>query len=177
MTQQRAHRTGQHDPDDWRTAAGILSGEDNYYRLLDVPMTASRREITRAYRMIMLKWHPDRVRPEQKEHAEDLAKRLNLAYNTLADPVKREQYDKSIRAQVLQSEMMGRYVGGFATAGPAAAANAPHRAMTEQERREQRQADRQANISVLAFFAAFALVVIVVLLVASLLDLAGSALF
>jgi len=177
MTDQRAYGTGHQDPEDWRAAAGLLSGEDNYYRLLDVPMTASRREITRAYRMIMMKWHPDRVRPEQKSHAEDLAKRLNLAYNTLADPVKREQYDRSIRAQVLQSEIMGRYVGGFATAGPASAAHAPHRPMTERERREQRQADRQANMSVLAFFAAFALVVIIVLMIASALSLAGSALF
>jgi len=177
MSQQGPRGAGDRESDDWKSAAGILSGEDNYYRLLDVPMTANRREITRAYRMIMMKWHPDRVRPEQKAHAEDLAKRLNLAYTTLADPVRREQYDKSIRAQSLQSAMMDRYVGGFATGGGASAAHAPRREMTERERREQRMADRGTNIAILAFFAAFAFVAIVLILLASLVSYAGSALF
>jgi DnaJ-class molecular chaperone len=176
MAQQGSQTTGDRASDDWRSAAGILSGEDNYYRLLDVPQTATRREITRAYRAIMMKWHPDRVRPEQKEHAEDLAKRLNRAYSTLTDPVRREQYDQSIRAQALQAGIMDRYVGGFAT-GPSAAAAAPRREMTERERRERRQSDRQTNIAVLAFFAAFALVAIVLILLASVLSFAGSALF
>lgn len=177
MAQQGSQATGGHQADDWRSAAGILSGEDNYYRLLDVPQTATRREITRAYRAIMMKWHPDRVRPEQKEHAEDLAKRLNRAYSTLTDPVRREQYDQSIRAQSLQAGIMDRYVGGFAAGPSAAAAAAPRREMTERERRERRQSDRQTNIAVLAFFAAFALVAIVLILLASVLSYAGSALF
>lgn len=177
MSQRESGETGHRENDDWRTAAGILSGEENYYRLLDVPMTASRREITRAYRTIMLKWHPDRVRPEQKAHAEDLAKRLNLAYNTLADPVRRQQYDQTIRNEVLQSQIMGRYVGGFASGGAATAAGAPRRPMTERERREQRQSDRRANIAILTFFGAIALAVIVVLVIASVLSFAGSALF
>lgn len=177
MSQQGSQGTGGRQTDDWKSAAGILSGEDNYYRLLDVPQTATRREITRAYRMIMLKWHPDRVRPEQRAHAEDLSRRLNRAYSTLSDPVRREQYDKSIRTQALQAGIMDRYVGGFAAGAPAASAEAPRRAMTERERREQRQADRQTNIAILAFFAAFAFVAIVLILLASLVSYAGSALF
>lgn len=175
MSQQAGSGAGQRG--DWRSAAGILSGEDNYYQLLDVPMTASRREITRAYRMIMLKWHPDRVRPEQREHAEDLSRRLNLAYATLADPVRREQYDSSIRAEAMQSELMARYVGGFAYGGAATVPDAPRRPMTERERREQRESDRKANIALLLFFGAIAVVAIVLLLVFSLVSFAGSALF
>lgn len=175
MAQQASGGRGQRD--DWRSAAGILSGEDNYYKLLDVPMTASRREITRAYRMIMLKWHPDRVLPEQRAHAEDLSRRLNRAYATLADPVRREQYDKSIRAEALQSEMMGKYVGGFAHGGASTVPDAPRRPMTERERREQRESDRKANIAILLFFGVIALVAIGLLLVFSLVSLAGSALF
>ena len=176
MSQQASGGTGPR-ADDWRSAAGLLSGEDNYYTLLDVPMTASRREITRAYRLIMMKWHPDKVSPEQREHAEDLSRRLNLAYATLADPVRREQYDTSIRAQAMQSELMGRYVGGFAYGGASSVADAPRRPMTERERREQRESDRRANIAVLVFFSAIALVAIILLLLFSLVSFAGSALF
>ena len=175
MSQQAGSRAGQRD--DWRSAAGVLSGEDNYYKLLDVPMTASRREITRAYRMIMMKWHPDKVRPEHREHAEDLSRRLNLAYATLADPVRRERYDKSIRAEALQSELMGKYVGGFAYGGASTVPDAPRRPMTDRERREQRESDRRANVAILLFFGAIALVAIGLLLVFSLVSFAGSALF
>lgn len=175
MAQHAGSGAGQRD--DWRSAAGILSGEDNYYKLLDVPMTANRREISRAYRMIMMKWHPDIVTEEQREHAEDLARRLNHAYATLTDPIRREQYDKSIRAQSLQSEMMGKYVGGFAYGGAATVPDAPRRPMTERERREQRESDRRANIAILLFFAAIALAGIGMLLVFSLISFAGSALF
>lgn len=174
---QRAGGREETRADDWRSAAGILSGEDNYYKLFDVPMTASRREIQRAYRMIMLRWHPDKVTPEQREHAEDLSRLLNHAYATLTDPVRREAYDKSIRAEALQSEIMDRYVGGFAYGGPAAAPDVPRRPMTERERREQRESDRRANIAILLFFAVIALVAIGVLLLFSLISFAGSALF
>jgi len=176
MAQQRTQPGGSRR-DDWQTAAGLLSGDDNYYQLLDVPVTASKREITKAYRMIMLKWHPDRVREDQRDHAEDLAKRLNLAYATLADPVRRKRYDESIRTEMLQSEIMNRYVGGFAYGGAAAAAEAPRREMSERERRERRDSDRRANITLLAFFLAVAIFGIGLLLVFSLVNLAGSALF
>jgi DnaJ-class molecular chaperone len=176
MSQQSRAGEGRHT-DDWRSAAGVVSGEDNYYHLLDVPMTASRRDIQRAYRTIMMKWHPDKVRPEQRDHAEDLSRRLNRAYATLSDPVRREQYDKSIRSQVLQSEIMGRYVGGFAYGGASTVPSPPRRAMTERERREQRESDRRANIAVLLFFSGIAVVAILVLLVFSLISFAGSALF
>jgi DnaJ-class molecular chaperone len=177
MAQQRTQSGGSDRRDDWQTAAGLLSGEDNYYQLLDVPVTASKREITKAYRAIMLKWHPDRVRPEQRDHAEDLAKRLNLAYATLTDPVRRKRYDQTIRTEQLQSDIMNRYVGGFAWGNPATAAEAPRREMTARERRERRDSDRRANISLLAFFLAVALFGIGLLVFFSLVNLAGSALF
>lgn len=177
MSQQRSQRAGSGARDDWQKAAGIISGEDNYYKLLDVPMTANRRQITRAYRMIMMRWHPDRVRPEQRAHAEDLSRRLNHAYSTLADPIRRKQYDESIRNEMLQSEIMNRYVGGFAYGGAAATAAAPKRTMTERERRERRESDRRANIALLAFFLIIALFGIGMLVVFSLASQAGSALF
>ena len=176
MSEQRSQQQGG-TSEDWRKAAGILSGDDNYYTLLDVPMTASRREITRAYRMIMMKWHPDRVRPEQREHAEDLARRVNHAFSILSDPIRRQQYDQTIRNDALQAGIMGRYVGGFATGPTPGVANAPRRTMTAREREEQRQSGRQANISLLLFFCLIAVTGVALLLIFSLVNFASSALF
>lgn len=172
-----AQQTGKSQRDDWQVAAGLLSGEDNYYQLLDVSPTANKQEITRAYRAIMRKWHPDRVRAEQRDHAEDLAKRVNHAYATLTDPVRRAQYDQTIRADLLQSEIMNRYVGGFAFGGASAPASAPRREMSDRERRERRQSDRQANVALLAFFAVIALFGIGLLVLFSLVSQAGSVFF
>ena len=47
---------------------------------------------------------------------------LNHAYATLTDPIRRKQYDQSIRSEAMQSEIMGRYVGGFAFEGAASTA-------------------------------------------------------
>jgi DnaJ-class molecular chaperone len=176
MPEQRSQQqTG--TSDDWRKAAGILSGEDNYYQLLDVPMTANRREITRAYRLTMMKWHPDRVRPEQREHAEDLSRRVNNAFSTLSDPIRRKHYDQTIRNDALQAEIMGRYVGGFFTGAPSTMAAAPRRTMTARERAEQRQSSRQANIGILMYFGLIAITGIALLLLFSLVNFASSAFF
>ena len=95
MAQQATGGAGQRD--DWRSAAGFLSGEDNYYKLLDVPMTANRREIARAYRMIMMKWHPDKVRPEQREHA-FAAIRARFAASTSRRKIPRPSSGSGVRS-------------------------------------------------------------------------------
>ena len=63
----------------------------------------------------MKRVHPDRQRPERRAASEDLARRLNAAYTTLSDPIKRQAYDRTIRQQVIQDQIMRRYVGGFQT--------------------------------------------------------------
>jgi hypothetical protein len=157
--------------------AAALTGNDNFYKLLNVPYDASTRDITKAYRQAMMRAHPDRVLPEHRSAAEDLAKLLNRAYATLSNPTKRQIYDRSIRADVVQDEIMGRYVGGFAGPGMGGrmqAAHAPRRQMTESERRDRRRTDRSAWISLFSAFAVITIGLIGLLVLFALASLAIS---
>jgi DnaJ-class molecular chaperone len=59
----------------------------NYYSILGVDANADQNQIKRAYRELVKKHHPDRGGDAE------LFKRINEAYETLSDPVKRQQYD------------------------------------------------------------------------------------
>ncbi len=64
----------------------------DYYTILGVPREASIREIKRAYKKLVKKWHPDL-------HSQDPACRakiqeINEAYEILSDPDKRRAYDQ-----------------------------------------------------------------------------------
>ena len=76
-------------------------------------ITATHAEITRAYRRAMKRVHPDRQLPERRVASEDLARRLNAAYTILADPLKRQAYDRTIRQQVIQDQIMAATSAGF----------------------------------------------------------------
>ena len=145
-----------------------MASAPNHYRLLGVPYTASRADITRAYREAVRKIHPDAKRPEQRAAAEELTKRLNVAWTTLSDPERRRQYDATIRADLVQDQIMSRYVGGFYPAGAGAAADpfgqGLRREETEGERREKQEANRTAFVTLVSAFAAFPLIVIVLVL-------------
>jgi len=63
----------------------------NFYRLLGVARTAKTPEIRKAYRELVLKYHPDR-NPGDK-NAEDQFKVISEAYRTLSDAKLRLKYD------------------------------------------------------------------------------------
>lgn len=65
----------------------------DYYRILEVPITASDEEIKKSYRKLAMKWHPDRN--ANSKDAEEKFKEIKEAYETLSDPYKRKQYDAS----------------------------------------------------------------------------------
>ena len=48
------------------------SKEKNYYKILGIARTATAKEIKKAYRELALKWHPDKVKAEDKEEAEKM---------------------------------------------------------------------------------------------------------
>ena len=136
------------------------SSGETLYQLLSVPRTASSVEITKAYRLAMKRFHPDRVRPEHRSGAEELSKDLNRAYKTLSNPAARLAYDQSIRKADLQGQIMGRYTGEFG--GPRAAHQDPHAArlkrdITEAERRDHRRSERSAVVSLFSIFLVVAL--------------------
>jgi curved DNA-binding protein CbpA len=121
--------------------------EEDHYSLLGIPFAATHKDITAAYRRAMKRTHPDRARPERRAAAEEHARRLNAAYAVLSNPVKRQAYDRTIRQQVIQDQIMRRYVGGFDTFGGVAAREQARREPTESERRERLHAERQASLT------------------------------
>jgi DnaJ-class molecular chaperone len=119
-----------------------------------VPYSATRADITRAYREAMKRIHPDRRRPAEREAAEEHAKLLNRAFATLSRADSRRSYDTSIKARTVQDQIMSQYFGGFGMSGSADPFGARSRpAPTPQERREQRRNDRNAMVSVVVVFA------------------------
>jgi len=81
----------------------------DYYKVLDVPRTATEAEIKKAYRRLAMKYHPDR-NPDDKE-AEELFKEAKEACEVLTDEHKRAAYDQYGHAGVEAAARGGR--GGF----------------------------------------------------------------
>ena len=70
----------------------------NYYDILGVSKTATDKEITKAFRKLSLKYHPDKQTgktDEEKRDAENKFKEINEAYSTLSDADKRREYDNN----------------------------------------------------------------------------------
>jgi|SRR5579884_672914 len=64
----------------------------DYYKILEVPPTATEAEIKRSYRRLVRLHHPDLNKQARDIHI----KRLNEAYAVLRDPVKRAAYDAEL---------------------------------------------------------------------------------
>lgn len=76
-----------------------------YYKILGIPIRASQEEIKRAFRILALRWHPDR-HPNEPQAAESFRKALE-AYETLVDPSARNRYDR-LRGYIKSSQKMQR---------------------------------------------------------------------
>jgi curved DNA-binding protein CbpA len=102
----------------------------DYYKILEVPASATQVEIKRSYRRLVRKYHPDLNQQGRDNHI----KLLNEAYATLRDPVKRAGYDalrsEEERKVVAQKEVLRR------RAQQAAA-----------QKRQQEQAKREAEMT------------------------------
>ncbi len=64
----------------------------DYYKILDVPKTATADEIKKAYRKLAIKYHPDK-NPNNKA-AEEKFKEVSEANEVLGDVEKRKKYDE-----------------------------------------------------------------------------------
>ncbi len=78
--------------------------EKDFYQVLGVSSTASDKEITKAYRQLAKKFHPD-----ANPGSEDRFKEISAAYDVLGDPAKRKEYDEVRR--------LGPTAGTFGQAG------------------------------------------------------------
>lgn len=65
----------------------------DYYEILGVSKSATQAEIKSAFRKLARQYHPDVVKPKEKEAAETRFKEINEAYEVLGDAEKRQKYD------------------------------------------------------------------------------------
>ena len=76
----------------------------DYYRILDIPESASEKQIKEAYRRLAFQYHPDR---NQDPDSSAKMKAINEAYAVLSNPTKRRDYD-AVRRQ-FGSAAYGRF--------------------------------------------------------------------
>jgi molecular chaperone DnaJ len=84
----------------------------DYYKVLDLPRTASADEIKKSYRRLAMKFHPDR-NPGDKE-AEEHFKEAKEAYEVLSEDSRRALYDQHGHAGIDAARQgAGARGGGF----------------------------------------------------------------
>uniref|UniRef100_UPI001F09C32F DnaJ domain-containing protein n=1 Tax=Lactobacillus crispatus TaxID=47770 RepID=UPI001F09C32F len=94
--------------------------QEDYYKVLGVDRDASDQEISRAYRKLAKKYHPDL---NHEPGAEEKYKQVNEAYEVLHDKQKRAQYDQfgsaGVNCQGVFVRGAGQCIGGagFDTSG------------------------------------------------------------
>lgn len=70
--------------------------QKDYYSVLGVKPDASQAEITKAYRSLASRYHPDKhIDNELEDLAEEKLAQINEAYAVLSNPAKRSEYDRS----------------------------------------------------------------------------------
>jgi len=79
----------------------------DYYEILGLPKDASEQDITKAYRKLAMKHHPDRNTDGNAKESEEKFKEAKEAYEVLSDASKRAAYDRFGHAGV------GQGPGGF----------------------------------------------------------------
>ncbi|KAG7350808.1 molecular chaperone DnaJ [Nitzschia inconspicua] len=88
-----------------------------YYEVLEISPDASELDIKKAYRRLALKHHPDRNGGSSE--STERFKEIGEAYDCLSDPVKKHDYDASLRQQQYE-----RMHSGFSR--PASTNSSPH---------------------------------------------------
>ncbi|XP_074116127.1 dnaJ homolog subfamily C member 9-like [Cotesia typhae] len=70
-------------------------GSRNFYEVLEIPKTASDKEVKKAYHKLSLLVHPDRVAENKKEEATEKFQVLGFIHSILSDTEKRKIYDET----------------------------------------------------------------------------------
>ena len=83
----------------------------DYYKVLEVPRTATEADLKKAYRRLAMKYHPDR-NPDDKD-AEEKFKEAKEAYEVLTDAQKRAIYDQHGHDGIAAANQGGPAGGGF----------------------------------------------------------------
>ena len=64
--------------------------------MYDVTYDATEKMITKAYRKMAIKYHPDKLGDKLTERDKEVWLKIQEAYETLTDPVKKRKYDSSL---------------------------------------------------------------------------------
>ncbi|CDH12517.1 related to JEM1-DnaJ-like chaperone required for nuclear membrane fusion during mating [Zygosaccharomyces bailii ISA1307] len=73
-----------------------LQTDKDYYKILNVPKTATAKEIRKAYLSFTKMYHPDKqgqISEEKQREIDEKMSEINEAYETLSDESKRKEYD------------------------------------------------------------------------------------
>ncbi|TYG43989.1 hypothetical protein ES288_D11G062000v1 [Gossypium darwinii] len=74
--------------------AATERGKTNFYKVLSLDSeNVGLAEIKKAYRRMVLEYHPDVCPPSAREESTQRFLELQMAYETLSDPVSRQTYD------------------------------------------------------------------------------------
>ena len=68
-----------------------MQSEQDHYKVLGIAPSASAKELKQAYRKLSFQHHPDKNQASQE--ANNKMKKINKAYATLSDPIKRREFD------------------------------------------------------------------------------------
>ena len=74
-----------------------------YYQILGVSEDAEDIVIRAAYKVLAQKYHPDRWKSSPEEATKKMSE-INVAYETLSDPRKKEAYDSTIERNEYREE-------------------------------------------------------------------------
>ena len=69
-----------------------MSKEQSYYDILKIEKSADQKAIKKAYRKLIIKWHPDKN--NNSKESEEKFKKISEAYEVLSDEKKRNIYNK-----------------------------------------------------------------------------------
>jgi DnaJ homolog subfamily C member 3 len=80
----------------------------DYYKILDVPRTATDKEIKKAYRKKAQEWHPDKYRGDlPAKEVEKKMSEINLAWDVLGNEERRRNYDNGEDPNVTYCIILG----------------------------------------------------------------------